>query len=196
MLPTPRASDGTKGSPGQRDSHGNLTLPSAAIHVATLPTPTVSDQRGPGRRAGGDNLRTTITDLATATTPDQARWGRYTHAIIRWQALLGRPAPAPTQPGRYGKPVLAPPFVEWLMGLPQGWVCGLDLPRTVALRLLGNGVVPQQATTALRTLLILHAQADAAWPALSAAAAAASNPAVPRQRRPSLLQPRRPMDPR
>jgi DNA (cytosine-5)-methyltransferase 1 len=33
--------------------------------------------------------------------------------------------PEPTQPGKHGKPVLAPPFVEWLMGLPAGWVTGL-----------------------------------------------------------------------
>jgi DNA (cytosine-5)-methyltransferase 1 len=44
------------------------------------------------------------------------------------------------------------------MGLPDGWVTGLDLPRTVALRLLGNGVVPQQAAAALRALLLTHAQ--------------------------------------
>jgi DNA (cytosine-5)-methyltransferase 1 len=71
--------------------------------------------------------------------------------------VLGRSAPAPVQTGRAGKPVLAPPFVEWLMGLPPGWVCGLGLPRTVALRLLGNGVVPQQAA-ALRALLLCHAE--------------------------------------
>jgi DNA (cytosine-5)-methyltransferase 1 len=71
--------------------------------------------------------------------------------------LLGRPAPEPTQTGRHGKPVLAPAFVEWLQGLPEGWVCRLGLPRTVALRLLGNGVVPQQAAAALRALLLTHA---------------------------------------
>ena len=39
------------------------------------------------------------------------------------------------------------------MGLPDGWVTGLRLPRTAALRVLGNGVVWQQAATALRMLL-------------------------------------------
>jgi hypothetical protein len=53
-------------------------------------------------------------------------------AVARWELLLGRPVPEPTQPGRHGSPVLAPAFVEWLMGLPSGWVSGLGLPRTAA----------------------------------------------------------------
>lgn len=40
LLPTPRATDGTKGGPGQRGSSGDLMLPSA---VALLPTPAVND---------------------------------------------------------------------------------------------------------------------------------------------------------
>jgi DNA (cytosine-5)-methyltransferase 1 len=74
-------------------------------------------------------------------------------AIQRWAVIIGRRAPTPTQLGTHGKPVLAPVFVEWLMGLPVGWVTDLDLPRTVALHVLGNGVVPQQAAMALRLLL-------------------------------------------
>lgn len=35
-------------------------------------------------------------------------------------------------------------FVEWMMGLPEGWVTDL-LPRTAALRCIGNAVVPQVA---------------------------------------------------
>ncbi|GAA0899267.1 hypothetical protein [Virgisporangium aurantiacum] len=168
LLPTPRATDGAKGCPGQRGSHGDLTLPSAAVQVAVqvgrvLPTPTVSDSRGPGTRdGGGPNLRTTITTLPPGPlgpggpVPDPQRWGSYAHAVARWEALLGRPVPDPTQPGRHGKPVLAPPFVEWLMGLEHGWVTDLGMPRTLALKVLGNGVVPQQAAVALRLLLCPH----------------------------------------
>jgi len=39
-LPTPRATDGTKGGPNQRGSSGDLMLPSA---VTLLPTPAVND---------------------------------------------------------------------------------------------------------------------------------------------------------
>jgi hypothetical protein len=160
LLPTPRATDGAKGCPGQRGSHGDLTLPSAAVRVPvrTLPTPRASDGRGPGGHGdGGADLRTTIARLpADLGQLDEARWGGYAAAVARWELLLGRPVPEPTQAGRHGKPVLAPPFVEWLMGLDDGWITGLGLPRTAALRVLGNGVVPQQAAVALRLLLCPH----------------------------------------
>ena len=43
-------------------------------------------------------------------------------------------------------------FVEYMMGLPQGWVTDLDLSRAQQLKMLGNGVVPQQAYYALELL--------------------------------------------
>ncbi|MFD9334261.1 hypothetical protein ACFWBF_07550 [Streptomyces sp. NPDC060028] len=49
---------------------------------------------------------------------------------------------------------LNPAFVEWLMGLPAGHVTDVPgLSRTAQLKALGNGVVPQQAAHALRSLL-------------------------------------------
>jgi len=81
-------------------------------------------------------------------------WAGYEPAIRRWEALLGRPAPAPTVLGLRGGRQLAAPFVEWLMGLPEGWVCDVPgLTRNQQLKLLGNGVIPQQAEAALRLLL-------------------------------------------
>ncbi|MEY9846375.1 hypothetical protein ABH940_003462 [Streptacidiphilus sp. BW17] len=50
LLPTPTASDGTKGSPNQRHGNGDMTLPSAAASL--LPTPRASDTGTPGRRPG------------------------------------------------------------------------------------------------------------------------------------------------
>ena len=46
-----------------------------------------------------------------------------------------------------------PVFVEWMMGLPEGHVTGHGLSNAQALKMLGNGVVPQQAEMALRLLL-------------------------------------------
>jgi DNA (cytosine-5)-methyltransferase 1 len=43
-------------------------------------------------------------------------------------------------------------FVEYMMGLPNGWVTDLDLSRAQQLKMLGNGVVPQQAYHALELL--------------------------------------------
>lgn len=97
----------------------------------------------------------TVTTARRAQKPRPVEWGEYAAAVHRWELITGRPAPYPTQPGRHGRPVLAPLFVEWLMGLPPGWVTAdhLDLPRTAQLRALGNGVMPQQAAHALRLLL-------------------------------------------
>jgi DNA (cytosine-5)-methyltransferase 1 len=43
-------------------------------------------------------------------------------------------------------------FVEYMMGLPVGWVTDTDLSRAQQLKMLGNGVVPQQAQLALELL--------------------------------------------
>ena len=43
-------------------------------------------------------------------------------------------------------------FVEYMMGLPVGWVTDIDLSRSQQLKMLGNGVVPQQAYHALKLL--------------------------------------------
>jgi DNA (cytosine-5)-methyltransferase 1 len=48
------------------------------------------------------------------------------------------------------------------MGLPAGWVTGVPgLGRNQQLKLLGNGVVPAQAATALRYLLSVEARCAA-----------------------------------
>lgn len=81
-------------------------------------------------------------------------WGEYGAAVRRWERVNG-PAPRPTEPtGRDGAHRLSPAFVEWMMGLPAGWVT--DVPgvnRNAQLKALGNGVVPQQAIAALRDML-------------------------------------------
>jgi len=43
-------------------------------------------------------------------------------------------------------------FVEYMMGLPEGWVTDLPISRSQQLKILGNGVVPQQAYLALQLL--------------------------------------------
>lgn len=46
-----------------------------------------------------------------------------------------------------------PAFVEYMMGLPIGWVTDIDIPKSQKYKILGNGVVPQQAYYALTKLL-------------------------------------------
>lgn len=84
---------------------------------------------------------------------DGPNWGAYESAIRRWEAITGRTAPRPTEPGARTGERLSPAFVEWLMGLPRGWVTDVPgLPRNAQLKALGNGVVPQQAALAVRLL--------------------------------------------
>ena len=135
LLPTPSAADGLGGHErrgGERG--GELLLPGIAKAYAAgrlLPTPCTTD--------------------ATVRQPD--RWGQYAAAIARAETVHG-PAPDPTEPGRHGKPRLAPRFVEWMMMLPTGHVTDVPgLSRPQQLHALGNGVVPPQGAVALRWLL-------------------------------------------
>jgi DNA (cytosine-5)-methyltransferase 1 len=102
----------------------------------------------PGR-AGRAAARSGLTETHS-TYP----WGVYTEAVRRWEHILGRPAPNPTEPGRNGRPRLRPEFTAWVMGLPaDDYLAGVpDVSRIAALRLAGNGVVPQHAETAFREL--------------------------------------------
>lgn len=53
-----------------------------------------------------------------------------------------------------GQPKPAPRFVEWMNGLPDGWVTDVPgISTNEQLKMLGNGVVPQQAEAAIRCLL-------------------------------------------
>lgn len=92
-------------------------------------------------------------------------WGDYAPAIIRWGSVMGRRAPAPTEPtGRDGGHRLSPRFTEWMMGLPDGWVTdpAIGISRNEQLKACGNGVVPQQAKAALRDMLMAFNQQEMA----------------------------------
>ncbi|WP_254668833.1 hypothetical protein [Brevibacterium sp. CS2] len=81
------------------------------------------------------------------------RWGRYADAITRWEHITGCPAPAPALLNDADGPRPAPAFVEWLMGLPTGWVTDFhELTPNQQITALGNGVLPLQATFALVSL--------------------------------------------
>lgn len=86
---------------------------------------------------------------------DLRRWGRYANAVARWTQITGRVAPEPALLSETTKPRPAPPLVEWLMGLPLGWVTRArrGLTANQQLATLGNGVQPLQAATALASLL-------------------------------------------
>jgi hypothetical protein len=152
-----------------------------AIAVRLLPTPdTGTSPRGHGRRAGragnghqsGQGLDAAIRGLHPASPPaarparpprrapgPAVAWGPYEAAIRRWEHILGCPAPAPAETGPGQQARLSAAFTEWIMGIP-GWVTAIPgIPRTALLRILGNGVVPQQAAAAMRLLIATAAAA-------------------------------------
>lgn len=101
------------------------------------------------KKGGASNLKDA--EIVRNPTID---WGKFEPAIMRWEEVLGRPAPSPTKPdGKDGNHRLSSEFTEWMMGLPAGWITDVGLTRNEELKACGNGVVPQQAVLALRNLL-------------------------------------------
>jgi DNA (cytosine-5)-methyltransferase 1 len=152
LLPTPAATDAkgarnsTSGRKADSEHHTGDTLGDLVFDGRLLPTPRATD----GSK-GGPNQSGSSGDLMLPSAVQPSRWGVYAAAIARWEALT-RPAPPPTEQGRNG-PRLSPAFVEWMQGLPDGWV--VDVPgitRNHALKMLGNGVVSQCAAAAYALL--------------------------------------------
>jgi hypothetical protein len=88
--------------------------------------------------------------------PRRVHWKKFCSVECSYTDRRGRvadwPAPPPTIQ-RNHKPRLNPAFVEWMMGLPQGWVTSVPgVSNAAALKMLGNGVVPQQAALALQLI--------------------------------------------
>lgn len=166
LLPTPSAQDGNRGGSNpqkMRDANHMVKLIDAVLggdlkpEEELLPTPGAADaKRGSADLARADRPGAGGDDLITATTKTSraGQWGKYAPAVARWEALT-RPAPAPTEPNKNGNPRLTARFSEWLLGWPEGWVTDpeIGISRSGQLRLIGNGVVPQQAAAALVILL-------------------------------------------
>lgn len=72
-LPTPRATDGTKGGPNQRGSRGDLMLPSAVVRL--LPTAQARDGKGAAPNSRGADLNEAVRLLATPTSNLGTRGG-------------------------------------------------------------------------------------------------------------------------
>jgi Site-specific DNA methylase len=171
LLPTPAARDWKSGA---SNLLGRNARPLNETVVNLLPTPRAAADRTSRRAATAQRSAPSLeqaVEIADGRLPRELRawheaprswqpehldqeWGKYETAVRRWERILGRPAPLPTEPGTRGNRRLSPRFVEWMMGLPDGWVTDVpDIPRREQLRILGNGVVPRQAHHAYGTLL-------------------------------------------
>lgn len=100
--------------------------------------------------------------VSNVVVPGYEKWGQYALAVRRWEIISGRVAPDATAPtGKGGAQRLSPRFVEWMMGLEDGWLTDPEIwdewtpsaARNAQLKALGNGVVPRQAETAIRLML-------------------------------------------
>lgn len=117
----------------------NLTAAIGSLDL--LPTPTLNDERNfPSKTS-------TFGSVTHAVAETAEQFARYQAAVDRWARIFGQP-PAPTD----DKGRLNPPFVEWMMGYPAGWVTGRRLSRTQELRALGNSQQPQVAALAFALL--------------------------------------------
>jgi DNA (cytosine-5)-methyltransferase 1 len=109
---------------------------------------TAADAGRFGAQVPGQRGLSTVEESGSVGPQGRTDFGPYADAVARWEPIVGRPAPDPTDDRRR----LNPRFVEWMMGLPDGWVTDTNVTRSQALKILGNGVVPQQAAFALRLL--------------------------------------------
>ncbi|MDK8593427.1 DNA cytosine methyltransferase [Corynebacterium accolens] len=90
-------------------------------------------------------------------------WGDTAPAILTWAMVTGREPPPIVidHPDRQLHPrfpesraATSPEFIEWLMGLPAGWVTEVPgLTRNQQIKALGNGVLPQCAAVAIRGMM-------------------------------------------
>ena len=146
LLPTPTA---TPYGSNQSMSGGAAVRPSLDGVVKLLPTPRATNMenrqsdRFNGERGNYHGLLTGAID-----------WQGYAPAIARQEQAFGRPCPPPAKLNTKGNPKLSPRLIEWLMGLPDGWVTDVpDITDNEASKALGNGVVPQQCVAALHHML-------------------------------------------
>lgn len=159
---------------GANDRFGEPITAERLLGSGWNPTPGKEEVRGPSseprRRCGthltantqGDGWNqgraepTGIERGSDASLGSDTDWGTFGPAVRRWEQVMGRRAPAPTEPtGRNGNHRLSARFTEWMMGQPDGWITdpAIGLTRNEQLKACGNGVVTQQAVAALRAML-------------------------------------------
>jgi len=116
------------------------------------------------RPAAADTLRVLLDRTGEArlgraepSDPDSPshdpRLGDYGARLMLWESITGHRMPGPEDDSPRGGRRLSARFGEWMMGLPPGWVTDVRaIPRSAQIRILGNGVVPQQGQLAIHAL--------------------------------------------
>jgi DNA (cytosine-5)-methyltransferase 1 len=150
---------GTWGEGEGRDYQESERSTGLATHTGSPTTDTDSDGHGEqlhaGRMGGVEGEATVSTqqwERSRGESNPGSDWGKYTPVIRQWELVLDRTVPVPTVTHK-DKQRLNPVFVEWMMGLDEGHVTGHGLSAAQELKMLGNGVVPQQARAAVTQLM-------------------------------------------
>lgn len=97
------------------------------------------EHRGRGENVGNTNNQ----QLSPDRQVSQLGWRFNTRS-----EMCLREIPSPLVDGK-----LNTKYVEYMMGLPEGWVTDLPISRSQQFKMLGNGVVPQQAYEALSQMV-------------------------------------------
>lgn len=152
---TIRAAD--VGAPHHRDRLFILAYPNSvglqAEQLTSRPTPKVTWDNNRERALSWAGYAADLTNQLGAR-------------VAAWALIYGYPPTPTVEHVTYREPELFkhrfpevkhginPEFVEWIMGLPQGWVTNpeIGLSRAQQLKMLGNGVCPPQAQAALTAL--------------------------------------------
>lgn len=143
-----------------RASHAGAPHRRERIFIVAQPTNTDSIRQPLGQDSGNEagnqgqsqsepsSLgKAAIDSIGELKSSDQRVQGLGRKFTARRDMYLQTPPNALDQDGK-----LNALFVEYMMGLPVGWVTDSGLSRAQQLKMLGNGVVPQQAELALQIL--------------------------------------------
>jgi DNA (cytosine-5)-methyltransferase 1 len=149
-----RASD--VGAPHQRARLFIIAHPNSATceqprrGLDTIPSEGSAIINGSNRQESWGSV-TTVSDTDTKQLPSDRQTPRLGRRFETQFDMRLRSVPDPLVDGK-----LNTKYVEYMMGLPEGWVTDLPLSRAQQFKLLGNGVVPQQAYYALELLCDSH----------------------------------------
>ena len=112
---------------------------------STISTPLLEHRNGIAQHSNPDGQRRSLVGVGVGEIRNQRQSQSIVGELVK--TIYEREVPAPLDEGK-----LNAKFVEYMMGLPEGWVTDVGLSRSQQLKILGNGVVPQQAEYALELL--------------------------------------------
>jgi DNA (cytosine-5)-methyltransferase 1 len=160
LMPTPTVADSrnsrnaTAGRSGEESTgHAGWTLSDVAYAMANNPGLLLPTITASAETKGSPNQHDSRGGVTISSAVQPWHFGKFEWAVDRWSGVYGLP-PEPLEDGPRAGRRLTAQFPEWMMGIGAGYVTDV-IPRNDALRVIGNGVFPLQALSALEELDIL-----------------------------------------